>query len=218
MLPITCALLAFIVSGARAKVWSVANAETLRDVLATAAAGDVVELESGEYEFSALARGANADRAPLRLNRPLTLRSRDAHSRAVLRNGGFGVLIEITSSSVTLADLIIGEQVGGVADERAIDLYIGAGTQTEPAGAAAHYHAAPAASAARDSPLASRSEFAAARSAQTHRSAPQTLEKRAIDAVRNGDMRALHSVRVSNVDFSASRAGTNVGVARGSYA
>lgn len=194
------------------RTWPVRDTATLLQVLAQTEPGDVIELDPGEYIFST--PPAAAQLAPLLINKPLTLRSRDKRQRAILRNDGSATLIAITSPLVTLSDLVVGAQRSG-ADERSIDILIGAGTQTAPANANAYYNSVGASSAARMTP--SRTEIAAARALQLSAGGAEQLRKRSAAVFDSGSMRVLHDVTVQNVDFGGSRSGANIGFARGSY-
>lgn len=194
------------------RTWAVRDSATLLQVISQAEAGDAIELEPGEYIFTT--PPAASQLAPLLLNKPITLRSRDKRQRAILRNDGSATLIAITSPMVTLTDLVIGAQRSG-ADERSIDILLGAGTQTAPANANAYYNSAGASSAARMAP--SRTEIAAARALQLGAGGAELLRKRSAAVFDSGSMRVLHDVQLRNLDFGGSRSGANVGFARGSY-
>lgn len=191
---------------ARASVtWPVNSAATLLDAILHATAGDNVELEPGDYVF----RSQSPDIPAVRLDRPLSIRSRDPRRRAVLRGDSVAVLISITSPGVTLSDLVVGKQASG-GDERTIDVYIASGTQKAPASTSILYP-----NVAADTPaILSRGEILSARGIQT---AGVTTNG---DAVSGGGdlMRAISGVSLINVDFSRSLSGTNVAFARGSYA
>jgi hypothetical protein len=191
-----------LASSARAsRVWPVQSAAALGSAVAAAEAGDVIELDSGDYTLA----------APLHLSRPLTLRSRNRLARAVLRSASPDALVlVVTASQVSITDLIVGAQTSGISDERSLDIYIGAGTQLEPAGVGAYgggdrRRSAPS--------LASRAEIAVARAFQIENLA--ALRKRS--AADGDELRALHDVVLRNVDFSQSRSGANVAFARGAY-
>lgn len=170
--------------------------------MAGAEAGDVIELESGDYTLM----------APLHISRPLTLRSRNRLARAVLRSASpDALLLVVTASQVSITDLIVGTQTSGISDERSLDIYIGAGTQLEPTGIGA-YNTGDARRRSMPS-LASRAEIAVARAFQIDNLA--ALRKRSTDS--GDELRALHDVVLRNVDFSNSRSGANVAFARGAY-
>lgn len=197
-------LLLLLTSSARAsRVWPVQSAAALSSAVAAAEAGDVIELDAGDYTLA----------APLHLSRPLTLRSRSRLARAVLRSASpDALLLVVTASQVSIADLIVGAQTSGISDERSLDIYIGAGTQLEPAGVGA-YSVGDARRRSAPS-LASRAEIAVARAFQIDNLA--ALRKRSV-AADGDELRALHDVVLSNVDFSSSRSGANVAFARGAY-
>lgn len=190
--------------------WRVTSTPELLDALHRYAAGDSIELEPGEYVLRAPPTGS----APIELDRAVRLASRDKLKRAIVRADSSSLLFAVTSSDVTISDLIVGRQVTG-GDERSIDVFIGAGTQTEPANARLAYGVVASSSLAKRSTLPSRSEIVAARALfGSDCPDPHPKQKRNADAT----MRALHNVRVNNVDFTSSRSGTNVAFARGSYA
>lgn len=207
------------------RTWSVGDSGMLLQVLPQAQAGDVIELEPGDYVFTTPQSAAQL--APILLDKPLTLRSRNKRQRATLINNGASLLVAITSPLVTLADIVIAPQlVGG--DERSIDVLIGAGTQTFPANAAQIYgeveEGAPALAIGErkrsaNSGLApdSKAEILLARELQRSPRAKETLRKRSADVLEEGAMRALDEIRIDGVDFSGSRSRTNVAFARGSY-
>src|SRR6056297_2794206 len=201
-------LLATLVPATAIKTWPVADTPTLLSVLAQVEAGDIVELEPGTYELES----SVSQLAPLLLNKPLTLRSRDAIHRAVLQNNGAASLIAITSAGVTLADIVVGAQRTGP-DERSIDVLIGAGTQTAPANTLVAYNGVSSSGSALQ---ASRNEILAARGIQAARNKQR---KRSVQDDSDGDeqLRALHELRITNVDFGNSLSGTNVGFAAGAY-
>jgi hypothetical protein len=187
------------------RTWSVSGPATLVETLRKAAAGDVIELEPGEYLLRSSTVGAPA----LLFERPVVLRSRDASQRAVLRADGASVLMAAVSSGVELRDLIVGRQTGG-ADVRAIDLFVSAGTQVAPANRLVRYTTSIAAGA---------SPVGAAHLAQ--------IDNALVDGDLYGNgpvssdaaeqLRALRGLVVQNVDFSRSLAGTNVAFAQGAY-
>lgn len=203
------ALLSFSLALAT-RTWPVRDVDTLVQVLAQAEAGDTVELEPGQYVFSTPL--AASQMAPLLIDKPLTLRSRDTRQKAVLVNDGASMLISVTASMVTIADLVVGAQRSG-ADERSIDVLVGAGTQTDPAGSRAYYNN----NAKRSALASSRTEIVVARGIHTAQGAAANFRKRSDAVSAEGAMRVLHDVKLQNVDFSASRSGANVGFARGSY-
>lgn len=198
---VVCALL-LCASVARGATWSAKSASTLLKAVQQAAAGDTIELEAGDYVLTGSESGAPA----LHVDKPLTLRSRDANKRAVLRGNGAAVLLAVTSSDVTVRDVVIGRAVSG-ADERHIDVYVASGSQALPASSAAGVYGARAART-----LASRTALLGARAIQTSGGAAPPSE-RTLSAAR-----ALHDVQLINVDFTHSLAGTNVAFASGAYA
>lgn len=195
------------------RTWPVRDVPTLLQVLAQATAGDVVELEPGEYIFTT----PPAALAPILIDKPLTLRSRDRRQPAVLKGDGSSLLIAVTSSLVTISDLVVGAQRSG-AGERSIDILYGAGTQTVPANAET-YNAAKAGNEKRSLLFTiAMNQIISARGAHKAPKAKVHFSKRSLDAASAGVQRVLHDLRLDNVDFSASRAGTNVAFAQGSYA
>src|SRR6056297_1463881 len=198
---VVCALL-LCASVARGATWSAKSASTLLKAVQQAAAGDTIELEAGDYVLTGSESGAPA----LHVDKPLTLRSRDANKRAVLRGNGAAVLLAVTSSDVTVRDVVIGRAVSG-ADERHIDVYVASGSQALPASSAAGVYGARAART-----LASRTALLGARAIQTSGGAAPPSEHTL------GAARALHDVQLINVDFTHSLAGTNVAFASGAYA
>lgn len=227
MFTLTLVLLASI--GARsARVWRANSPATLLDALSKYSGSDTVELEPGEYVL----RGRTPGEPVLHLDKPITIKSRDARQRAVLRGDSAALLIAITSPSVALVDLVIGKQMSG-GDERTIDVYIAAGTQSEPASHSLSYNRGP-----MPQSLPSRGDILSARALQTRKrgvappSGLPTLSHLAAHSIdflsdaafrtdtASGDdtYRALHDIRLERVDFTRSLAGTNVAFARGSYA
>lgn len=218
------------------RTWPVRDVPTLLQVLEQANSGDIVELEPGDYVFTT----SDSINAPILIDKPLTLRSRDTRQRAVLHNDGGSLLIAVTSPFVTISDVVVGAQrtggakrsIDALGDERSIDVLVGAGTQTR--SSALSYNAladerkrslllmspAELANAKRQGLLnlaPSRREISVARALHMAPDAKRALRKRAAEVREAGDMRALHDIRIENVDFTASRSGTNVAFARGSY-
>ncbi len=192
--------LVFLVSASLARVWPADSSAALLVAVQHAEAGDSVELEPGEYLF----RSATPESPAIHLDRPITIRSRDSRRRAVLRGDSAAVLFAITSSGVTLADLVVGKQVSG-GDERSIDVYLGSGTQAVPSSERARYNGQAVQT------LTSRGEILSARAIQ------QKSGSQAAVAPKT-ENRALNQLRLSNVDFTRSLSGTNVAFARGAYA
>lgn len=208
------------------RTWPVRDSATLLQVVAQAEAGDVVEMEPGDYVFSTPL--ASSGMAPILISKPLTLRSRDKRQRAVLHNDGSSLLIAVTSSMVTLSDFVVGKQRSG-GDERSIDILFGAGTQNKPASADAYNGAAALVGLGSGNPDlrkrggvhnlgSSRKEIIVARGIHTASDAPARLRKRAAEVLAEGSMHVLHDLKLENVDFGASRSGANVAFASGSYA
>jgi len=192
-----------LLGAARGAVWLPNSAVTLLSVVQRAEAGDTIELEAGDYVLSGSESGAPA----LHIDKPLTLRSRDASQRAVLRGNNAEVLLAITSSAVTLRDLVVGRQVSG-GDERHIDVYVASGSQALPASQSTGVYGSGTGAAKRT--LASRGALLSARAIQTSGAVPVVSDA--------GAQRALHDVRLINVEFASSRSGTNVAFASGAYA
>lgn len=205
------------------RTWPVRDSATLLQVVGQAEPGDVIELEAGDYIFTTPPSGAQL--APILLNKPVTLRSRDKRQRAVLVNNGASMLIAITSSLVTISDLVIGAQLSA-GDERSIDVLIGAGTQTHPSGVNAYYTEPVAEedialrkrAVVQKTTHFARNEILAARGMHKAVNAAEKFRKRSLEVSADGEMRVIDHVKIENVDFSASRSGTNVAFARGSYA
>ncbi len=204
-------LAAFLSAVNAQRVWSVSTRTEVLDALTKCAAGDSIELEPGEYVFGALGGGE----APLAIDKALTFKSRNEHQRATLRASDSSFLFTVTASDVLISDLIIGRQpIGG--DERSIDIFIGAGTQKNPA---TSRHAYSVSDKVKRS-MPSHKEIVDSRT--LYGSDTNANRKRAVPAglVAGGDvtLRALHNVSVVNVDFTKSRSGANVAFSRGSYA
>lgn len=220
LLSFSLVLLAALASAEQ--VWRASTRAEVLDALVHAAAGDTIELEPGEYVFSALGGGGNT--APLAIDKSLTIQSRVPTQRATLRTSDSSFLFTITASDVKLQNLIVGRQVIG-GDERSIDVFIGAGTQAAPATSRLAYNVA--ANAKRSIP--SQSEILVARSlygsestqsAAHHEHVNKRMnERRSAPPAANAEtLRALQNVQIVNVDFTRSRSGTNIAFSRGSYA
>src|SRR5487761_2101831 len=96
LLSFSLVLLAALASAEQ--VWRASTRAEVLDALVHAAAGDTIELEPGEYEFSALGGGGNA--APLAIDKSLTIQSRVPTQRATLRTSDSSFLFTITASDV----------------------------------------------------------------------------------------------------------------------
>lgn len=193
-------LVLLLISASAARVWPADSSASVLSAIQHAGAGDTVELEPGEYLF----RGPTPESPAIRLDRPITIRSRDSRRRAVLRGDSAAVLFAVTSSDVTLADLVVGKQASG-GDERTIDVYFASGTQAVPASSSARYGGGQV-----QQTLASRGEILSARAIQQ--------KGGALAAGASSENRVLSQLAVSNVDFTRSLAGTNIAFARGAYA
>ena len=105
----SCATLAVVLtvlaSGtARAATWSVAPGQSIREAIATAAAGDVIEIARGFY------------RENLRIEKPLTLRGVD---RPTLSGGERGDAIRVVSPDFVIEGLIVRDSGGSLLDQNA---------------------------------------------------------------------------------------------------
>lgn len=199
-----CVLLTLTSISGAARVWRANSPATLLDALSKYSGSDTVELEPGDYVL----RGHGPGYPAIHLDKPITIKSRDPRQRAVLHGDSVALLIAITSPDVVLADLVIGKQASG-GDERTIDVYVAAGTQTEPASHSISYNKGP-----MPQTLPSRGEILSARALQTRKRGTS------VSSISGGGdtMRALHNIRLERVDFTRSLAGTNIAFARGSYA
>ena len=211
-------LLVLLLALCDARTWNVASSFEVLDALTASAAGDTIELAPGDYIFSA-ADGGGGGGAPLKIDKSLTFRSRLPHERATLRAEDSSFLFAVTASEVTIADLIIGRQTLG-GDERSIDIFVGAGTQMQPATTRHAYHVG--ADAARALPsraeiIDARSIYGSENAARKRDAAPSSFTSPDL-ASRETTLRSLHDIVVRNVDFTKSRSGTNVAFARGAYA
>ena len=196
-------LLALEANGASARtIWSVSGPATLIEASERYLAGDVIELEPGDYLLRSKVAGAPV----LLFERPVVVRSRDPSQRAVLRGYGASVLLAAVSSGVELRDLIVGRQASG-ADSRAIDLFVAAGTQTQPTNKLQAYGVGVADLAVEHDKL-----DAALDDGSTNDGSLLLKQD------ERQQLRAIGGLVIDNVDFSRSLAGTNVAFGAGAYA
>jgi hypothetical protein len=159
----------------------------LPDAVAAAEVGDIVELLDFNYDLS----------ETLVLSRPISIITRDFSTRAVLRSTSFDVdvLVAVGANDISLRNLVFGRS----ANDRAIDIFVSAGTQTK-----------------QSSLFGNEEDYNGDNETPAQRSVSSLLGA-AGDQPTESSNRAIRGFTLQNVDFSASISATNVAFDTGAY-